>query len=217
MGFKFPYTLKDEARDECYEYFDKNIRELKKDSNGKVDPAADGLQNNDVDAFRHVYVSGVMTQEYSESTADILGQLNEYHPFDLYSNSNDPRSLNMDLWNNAVGRKYGKKAKTGEELLKMIHEALKNGELITDLSDTRKYLGDTHDPSNKSKPVIVLEESEKGRNEVFFDLITKEAFSRDEFIAKIESGIYKGYTVKNIKGVPTPVSLPDKRDTNNLG
>ncbi|MCB9061541.1 MAG: hypothetical protein H6622_08475 [Halobacteriovoraceae bacterium] len=72
---KWPPTISDQARDECYEYFDRNIRELKKNPNGKVDPAADGLQNNDVDAFRHAYVSGVMVQEFSESTAEILGRL----------------------------------------------------------------------------------------------------------------------------------------------
>ena len=54
-----PWALKDKARDEAYEYFDKNIRQLQKDPFGKVDSSAVGLQDNDVDAFRHAYVSGV--------------------------------------------------------------------------------------------------------------------------------------------------------------
>jgi len=44
-----PDLLRDEARDQAYEYFDKNIRPLTKKSNGKVDPAAFGLEDNDAD------------------------------------------------------------------------------------------------------------------------------------------------------------------------
>ncbi len=213
---KWPHILKNEARDECYTYFDQSIRSLPKDSSGKIDPSAIGLENNDVDAFRHACVSGVLTIEYNETAADILGRLNEYLTFDLYSNSKDPRSLNMDLWNNAIGRKYGKKTKVRVELFKLIHKALDNGELIIDLDDKRKYAGDIHNPVNKYKPIIILKENEKGRNESFFDTVTNEVLSRNEFVSKIESGIYPGYTVKTINGIPTPVSKPDSRETNNL-
>ena len=57
------FELKDEALDEAYEYFDKNIRSLPKNKDGEVDQFARGLVNNDVDAFRHAYVSGVFTKE----------------------------------------------------------------------------------------------------------------------------------------------------------
>jgi phosphoheptose isomerase len=92
-----PDLLKDEARDEAYEDFDKNIRPLSKKSDGTIDITAFGLENNDVDAFRHAHVSGVFTIVYSESTADIFGRLNENSPFSWYSNSKNPESLNMDL------------------------------------------------------------------------------------------------------------------------
>jgi len=68
----FPWVLKDEAQMEAYEYFDKYIRKLPKSPDGKIEDAAPGFQDNDVDAFRHAYVSGVFTQEYSESTADLF-------------------------------------------------------------------------------------------------------------------------------------------------
>ncbi|MCY4643506.1 MAG: hypothetical protein OXB88_02715 [Bacteriovoracales bacterium] len=213
---KWPSTVMKEARDEAYEYFDKNIRPLTRGKNGKIDPSAVGLENNDVDAFRHAYVSGVFIQVYNEKTADILGRLNEYKIGDLYSNTKYPRSLNMDLWNNSIGRKYGKKAKTRKELLEKIHEALKRGELIIDLTDPRQYDGAKNNPINKSKPVIVLEEGEKGRNEIFFDVEKEEILSRSDFVAKIQAGEYSGYTVKEINGVLTPVSNPDSRETNNL-
>jgi hypothetical protein len=80
---KNPWALKDEARNEVYNYFDKEIRPLLKGSTGKIDPSAHGLENNDVDAFRHAYISGVFTQEYGETAADIFGRLNEMNPTDI--------------------------------------------------------------------------------------------------------------------------------------
>ena len=51
-----PDILKEYARDEAYAYFDEKIRRLPKKPDGKVNPSAKGLHNNDVDAFRHAYV-----------------------------------------------------------------------------------------------------------------------------------------------------------------
>jgi hypothetical protein len=50
---KDPFALRDEALDEGYQYFDKRVRPLHKDKNGRIDPEARGLEDNDVDAFRH--------------------------------------------------------------------------------------------------------------------------------------------------------------------
>lgn len=213
---KNPIILKDEARDEAYEYFDKEVRSLPRDKGGEIDPFAKGLEDNDVDAFRHAYVSAVFTQEYGEKAADIFGRLNEMNPFGD-SGPDAQKAKNMDLWNNAVGRKYGLKAKDRKSLLKLIHQALKNGELITNLEDERQYKGATHNPGNHSKPIIVIEESEKGRNQSFFDTSKGIVMSASEFVSRIEAGKYPGYTVKMINGLPTPVSLPDSRGTNNLG
>lgn len=215
---KDPRKVRDEAEAECYEFFDKNIRSLPKDKNGKIDPSQDGFHDNDVDAFRHAYVSGVMTQEYRENAADTFGRMNEFlNPTNIYSNSTNPGARNMDLWNNAVGRKYGLKAKDRESLAKLIHKSLKNGELIIDPKDKRQYEGATHDPINKSRPVIVLQEGENGRNELFYDTVKKQILTVGDFVALIESGQYPDYAVKMIHGAPTPVSNPDGRGTNNLG
>ena len=156
-------------------------------------------------------------QEFGEKTANALGIINEIFPLGWYSNQTNPKALNMDLWNNHVGREYGKKAKDKQELLKSLHRALKNGELIIDLNDPRKYTGQKGNPISKSRPVIVLLENEKGRNDVFYDTIKNQVYLRDEFIAKIQAGEYPGYTVKTINGIETPVSKPDGRGTNNLG
>lgn len=208
--------VRNDALEEAYVYFDQNIRTLPKLPSGKINPAARGLEDNDVDAFRHSYVSGVFTQIYGEATADVFGRLNELDPASLYSNSQNPGSRNMDLWNNSIGRKYGKKTNSRKALLKKIHEALKKRELITDPKDARKYKGAKGDPGKSSKPVVAISKSKTGRNELFYDTAKQIELSREEFIAKIQEGVYPGYTVKNIRGTSTPVSNPDGRKTNNL-
>ena len=134
-----PFALKAEARKEAYKLIDKLLRKLPKNADGSINEFVEGLDDNDVDALRHAYVSGVFTQEYSETASDIFGRLNETFPVGGISSSNSKNSTNMDLWNNAVGRKYGKKAKTRKELFKNLLKALKIGELIIDPdTDTRK-------------------------------------------------------------------------------
>lgn len=184
---------------------------------GKIETSLAGFQDNDVDAFRHAYVSGVFTQEYNTKAAEIFGRMNEWTPFDVYSNSVNPGSKNMDLWNNAVGRKYGAETKDRESLLKSIHRALRNGELIVDPKDKRQYEGASIDSKMESKGVIVLNEDETGRNELFYDLSREKIFTVDEFVVLIEGGLYSEYTVKVIQGRPTPVSKPDGEGSNNLG
>ncbi len=70
---------------------------------------------NDIDSLRHSYVI-----EFYEDTAELLGRLNE----DLNPTLNGISSLNMDFWNNLVGRTYGKKLKRGEELFYALLKAL---------------------------------------------------------------------------------------------
>ncbi len=214
---KNPRVLRDESETEAYEYFDKSVRALPKDSSGTIDAKRGGFSDNDVDAFRHAYVSAVFTQEYGEKAADIFGRMNEMNPANIYSNSMNPGSKNMDLWNNAVGRKYGLKFQDRAVLLKALEQALKNGELITDPNDKRQYQGATDDPVNKKKPVIVLKEGEKGRNEFYYDTVKRHFLTAEEFIGLIKKGQYPGYAVKLIHGVPTPVSNPDTHKINNLG
>jgi hypothetical protein len=213
---KRPDTLMSEAQEEAYRFFDEHIRSLPTDSLGKVLEQGPGFSDNAVDAFRHADVSGVFTQEYNETAADLLGRQNELKPADLYSNSRDPRARNMDLWNNAIGRKYGLKCATRSELLQALRIALQKDELIISLEDPRKYEGATNDPRNESKPIIVLRESDQGRNEIFFDIVKREVMTTVEFVSAIQAGRYPGYTVKTVAGIPTPVSKPDRRKTNNL-
>lgn len=134
------YTLKDEAQTELYSWFDKEVRALPKKSDGTINEFAEDLVDNDIDALRHSYVSGVYTLEFSEQTAEMMGRLNEFTGFG--SSPSSIESENMDLWNNAVGRAKEKKVKSRRELYDSLIKALKDGELIINPHDLRKYKGD---------------------------------------------------------------------------
>jgi hypothetical protein len=194
-----------------YEYFDKNIRKLSRNEAGEFDRSGGKLQNNDADAFRHAYLSGVMVRHWGESIAEKMGLVIEWR------GKNPENQKNMDLWNNSVGRMYGKKAQSLDELLDLLRKALENGELIISVGDSRKYIGQTIIQFDINKPIIVLEESETGRNELFFDLSNGDVFDRDGFVAAITNGEYHGYVVASIDKISTPMSKPDSIILNNLG
>jgi hypothetical protein len=123
----------------------------------------------------------------------------------------------MDLWNNAVGRKYAKKVKSRKDLADKLKTALEDGELIITPADTRKYEGKTSFDFDPQKPVIVLEENEIGRNAYFLNLKSGEMMDRETFVNQIQAGKYPGYTVANINELATPMSKPDGTADNNLG
>lgn len=79
------FQLKNEA--EVYTLIDQNLRPLPKNADGTINGMSSELYNNDVDALRHAYVSGVFTIEYSESVADILGRLYELFPIGVSTES----------------------------------------------------------------------------------------------------------------------------------
>ena len=206
-------SLRLEATDEAYIFFDEQIRKLPRNSKGQINGTSFEMWNTDVDAFRHAYVSGVFTQEYNEKAADFLGRLNEM------SLTREPEDEeNMDLWNNAVGRKYGKISKSRKNLADKLKKALKNGELIISPRDLRKFKGNTSRSSiDIQKSVVVIQEKDTGRNEQFLDLLSGKTMSKDEFVSKIQEGQYPGYHLASIDRDTTPISKPDSTIKNNLG
>lgn len=90
--------------------------------------------NDEIDAFRHAYVSGRVTQKALDvqAVAKHFGDANEIGP----AHPNDPYEHRMDLWNNAVGRRLGDDL-SSKDLAKGVYDALRNGTLIKDLADPR--------------------------------------------------------------------------------
>lgn len=67
-----------------------------------------------------------------------------------------------------------------------------------------------------AKSVVVIDESESGRNLDFHDNKSGKDMSRAEFVKQIEQGNFDDYHVRKINGVKTPVSNPDGKEGNNL-
>lgn len=204
-------TLMEDARQEAYEYFHDNIRTLPKNEHGEfavTEKNRDKFYDNDVDAFRHAYASGVFTQVYNKHTANLLGWYNEY------TGTNPINVQNMDLWNNSVGRGYGEKSSTRTKLGKLLKKALENGELITTTDDPREYKGLRHFDYDPKKPVEVIDESDTGLNHLFLDLSNGRIMDQREFVTAIKSGEYPGYQVVKKGSNEYPMSKPDDTQDN---
>ena len=212
-----PILLRQESATEAYRLIDKYLRELPRSRDGTFNVNAPGFQENDVDALRHAYVSAVFTQEYGEIAADMFGRLNEHFPGFGTSSSNSERSMNMDLWNNAVGRNYGKKIKDRQRLFEELLKALEKGELITNPNDKREYTGLPYLESVPIGTVVVIGKDKKGRNILFYDVQAGVVLSRADFVDRIRAGKYPRYSLRVVKGVPIPVAKRDTIILNNLG
>ena len=68
-----------------------------------------------------------------------------------------------------------------------------------------------------AKTVRVTQEADSGRNQRFVDTRTDTEMTRAQFVRQIDNGKYPDYHVRDINGVATPVSNPDRSEGNNLG
>jgi hypothetical protein len=204
-----------DAKREVYQFIDSQYRPLPKKSDGTMEDYPKGAADNDIDALRHSYVSGVFTMEYGETTADILGRIVELKNYNF--GIKEVPSENMDLWNNAVGRKYGKKSKTRKELFDSLLKALKDGELIIDLKDLRRYKGERSINRLPKSFVIKVKENKNGANIEFFDFRNKRMMTKEQFIESIKAVRYPGYAVRKHSSGEFPYSTRDRFSFNNLG
>ena len=210
-------SLKTKSETESYEFIDKYLRKLPRKSDGEFDLSTGEFYDNDVDAIRHAYTSGVFTQEYGDRVTEILGELNELIPLGGNSSSNNPNSKNMDLWNNRIGRKLGLRTSGKLKLFKLVLKALQNGELIVDPDSDPRINSIKQSNINLKNKVLVIKESKKGKNLAYFDYGKFIVLSRAEFLTEIKIGNYPNYEIRLIKGDETPVSKKDKLIPNNLG
>ncbi|MBL7665307.1 MAG: hypothetical protein JNM93_09245 [Bacteriovoracaceae bacterium] len=212
IGIKV-WDLRFDARDELYLMIDKHYKKLPRNSDGTIKDEHPSYNDNDIDALRHSYVSAVYVLEFSENTAEFLGRLQE----GLDPREEEIKSFNMDLWNNALGRQYGKKHKRGEDLFFALLKALKNGELIITPQDSRKYKGAKAIKRLPKSLVIKIQENITGANIEFFDVRNKIVMNKEEFITAIKVGNYPGYAIKKHVSGDYPYSTRDRFSFNNLG
>ena len=69
----------------------------------------------------------------------------------------------------------------------------------------------------KRARVTVNRESETGRNITFHDNKTNRNMNTSQFVKAINNNRYPDYHIRNINGIDTPCSNPDKSKKNNLG
>jgi hypothetical protein len=206
-----PRVQRDLAEMESYVYFDAHIRKLPKRADGGIDTSAVGFVDNDVDAFRHAYVSGRFLHLYSERFALLLGWLNEiWFP-------SSPSGKNMDLWNSSVGRELAKKHRTKEGLAEAIREALDFGRLITRPGDNREYTGASTIKPTEDFSVVVIKKAKNGTNDIYYDVYKETFLTKQEFITAIQAGKYPAYSVRTINQRMYPVANRNKLKSDNLG
>lgn len=69
----------------------------------------------------------------------------------------------------------------------------------------------------KKPRLEVVRESSAGRNERFRYTQTGVEMTRAETVRRIDQGAYPDYHTRNVNGVRTPVSNPNRRKGDNLG
>ena len=121
--------------------------------NSNLPDARDGLQ----DAFRHAYWNALNARDIGALRAERFATIHEIGNTNEANNPNsfqyDPVAIEMDLFNNEIGRKLGAAYynATDEELAALVMQALANGELkiITNIgaSNIDKQLGESYHPN----------------------------------------------------------------------
>lgn len=164
----------------------------------------DTIHNGDVDAFRHLYSSAMLTIEYGKFADSFFGDLYEL------ANKNPSKEKIMDFYNNQVGQEIGEKLSKNIKSLKFnnndelktyiayeVEQAIKNKKAITSLSDKRIIKTLENMPDHPLR-IYTREEIDK--------------MSTSEF-SKNEKNIFK--QLKNY-GIPRNIEAEEKVKTGDL-
>lgn len=170
---------KDAIEQEAYSYYEQYTgTTLVRNNDGTF--ASQG-HNDSLDAFRHAYTSGRVTQITIgiESVSEYFGNKNEIglgHP-------NTPEEHRMDLWNNEIGRRLGTNSETKNELAeKLANEVLKpqhgqQSKLITDLNDIRIPKIYSQDPKLNSRNPYLTQSDVVSINKSINNILDKASFA----------------------------------------
>jgi hypothetical protein len=80
--------------------------------------------NGKADAMRHILFSALNSQNLTETGAKVVSSVHEHTEF------NQPKAeMNMDFFNDAIGREIARRAKTKEEMIQLAKEAVDSGKV----------------------------------------------------------------------------------------
>ena len=128
-----PAKLKREIEQEAYRYYEQlSGVTLARRQDGSFQSQG---HNDQIDAFRHAYTSGRVTQlalgqQWLARRFGNDAEIGAAHP-------NDPYEHRMDLWNNEAGRRIGDRTSGSEALAREAFAELQRGGLVTGLADPR--------------------------------------------------------------------------------
>lgn len=128
-----PKGAKRDIEQEAYRYYEQlSGMPLARRADGSFQSQG---HNDALDAFRHAYTSGRVTQIAlgQQWLARRYGNDAEIGP----AHPNDPYEHRMDLWNNEAGRRLGDATSGPDALARETYAALRRGELVTGLHDPR--------------------------------------------------------------------------------
>ena len=105
--------------------------------------------NNEADAFKHTFAAADIALRYNKNISEVMGNIHELQGRITMGQSSGEE--NMDKWNNEIGRRIAKEIKEenrnklikrselDDKIAEKVMEKMRNGELITNPNDTRKY------------------------------------------------------------------------------
>jgi hypothetical protein len=128
-----PRNLKRDIEQEAYRHYEQlSGVALARRADGSFQSQG---HNDALDAFRHAYTSGRVTQLTlgQQWLARRFGDDAEIGP----AHPNDPYEHRMDLWNNEAGRRIGDRTSGSDALAREVFEELQRGGLVTGLADHR--------------------------------------------------------------------------------
>lgn len=128
-----PRGAKREIEQEAYRHYEQlSGVHLARRADGSIQPQG---HNDALDAFRHAYTSGRVTQIAfgQQWIARKFGNDAEIGP----AHRNDPYEHRMDLWNNEAGRRIGDRTAGADALARETYAALQRGDLVKGLDDPR--------------------------------------------------------------------------------
>jgi hypothetical protein len=128
-----PRNLKRDIEQEAYRYYEQlSGVPLARRQDGSFQSQG---HNDEIDAFRHAYTSGRVTQvalgqQWLARRFGNDAEIGAAHP-------NDPYEHRMDLWNNEAGRRIGDRTSGSDALAREVFAELQRGGLVTGLADDR--------------------------------------------------------------------------------